>query len=193
MELQRVALDLFRDNPVVYARVHASSTRVFVDEKKLLLVGGYRQEGQLGSPQDGQQVNLPENPQDGQQVNLPEARQLTLRISRLKPGDRFCPLGMNGRHRLVSDVLIDRKVPRRKRLDICKVCVGKTGEAVPRDDSQGVVRGARDVAQGARDEIVWIIGVQPDDRFKVSEETASMLSIIVDGQVNYNERVLNHA
>jgi tRNA(Ile)-lysidine synthase len=84
-----------------------------------------------------------------------------LKLSRVRPGDRFCPLGMSGRHRLVSDVLIDRKIPRRLRSALCRVYVECVKE------------------NGPRDEIVWIIGVQLDDRFKVSETTRSMLSIIV--------------
>jgi len=88
---------------------------------------------------------------------------LTLR--RVQLGDRFCPLGMGGQHRLVSDVLIDRKVPRRLRSDICKVCVSNVEEM----SRQG----------GSQCEIVWLIGIQLDERFKVSETTRSMLSIIV--------------
>ena len=84
-----------------------------------------------------------------------------LKLSRIRLGDRFCPLGMSGHHRLVSDVLIDRKIPRRLRSALCRVYVECVKE------------------NGPRDEIVWIIGVQLDDRFKVSETTRSMLSIIV--------------
>ena len=87
-----------------------------------------------------------------------------LRLSRVQQGDRFCPLGMDGQHRLVSDVLIDRKIPRRLRLEMCKVSVGNSVEAGAQGGSPG--------------KIVWVIGVQLDDRFKVCETTRSMLSII---------------
>ena len=84
-----------------------------------------------------------------------------LKLSRVGHGDRFCPMGMGGHHRLVFDVFIDRKIPRRLRSAMCKLSVG-------------IDRG-----MGIQDEIVWVIGVQLDDRFKVSETTTSMLSIIV--------------
>jgi tRNA(Ile)-lysidine synthase len=82
-----------------------------------------------------------------------------LRVSYLQPGDRFCPLGMNGHHRLVSDVLIDCKVLRGRRATMCKV------------STAGDVKG----------DIVWVIGLRLDDRFKVSSKTTSMFSIIVTG------------
>jgi tRNA(Ile)-lysidine synthetase-like protein len=82
-----------------------------------------------------------------------------LEVSYLHPGDRLCPLGMNGQHKLVSDVLVDRKIPKHKRSDLLKVFV----------------------QNDRKDEIVWIIDVCLDDRYKVSTETTSMFSIIVSG------------
>jgi tRNA(Ile)-lysidine synthase len=89
----------------------------------------------------------------------------TLVVKQLEVGDRFCPLGMNGQHKLVSDVLIDRKVIRRERAGLFKVCA-VSGE------------------QDREDEIVWIIAVGSDDRYKVSAETTAMFSIIVSGSEN---------
>lgn len=85
------------------------------------------------------------------------ARGGTLTVGGLRTGDRMCPLGMNGRHKLVSDLLVDCKVPRRKRAELLKVCTQTDGE----------------------DQMVWLIDVCLDDRYKVSAETTSMFSIIV--------------
>ena len=73
------------------------------------------------------------------------------RVTSIQAGDRFSPLGMPGRHKLVSDLLIDRKVPRQERARLLKVCQG--------------------------DDIVWIVGIQADDRYKVKPETRHILSI----------------
>ncbi|MCL1847992.1 MAG: tRNA lysidine(34) synthetase TilS [Coriobacteriia bacterium] len=88
-----------------------------------------------------------------------------LKVSPVQAGDRFCPLGMGGHHRLVSDVLVDRKIPRRLRSGICKLSVSSNAQC--------------DKETGSQERIVWVLGVLLDDRFKVSETTTSMFSIIV--------------
>ncbi len=73
---------------------------------------------------------------------------LTLR--RWRPGDSFQPLGMNGRKK-VSDFLIDRRIP------ICekdRVFVLTSGE-----------------------EIVWLVGHQLDDRYKITPSTKRLINI----------------
>ncbi|MDR0458901.1 MAG: tRNA lysidine(34) synthetase TilS [Coriobacteriales bacterium] len=79
--------------------------------------------------------------------------QPTLQVSSLQAGDWFSPLGMPGKHKKVSDLLIDRKIDRHKRAACLKLMDG--------------------------DRIVWIIGVQADDRFKVKPESRRLLSIII--------------
>lgn len=66
-------------------------------------------------------------------------------------GDSFVPFGMSG-HKLVSDFLTDRKVnllDKRKSLVVC--------------DATG--------------DILWVIGYQTDNRFRVSKETEQILQI----------------
>ncbi len=67
-----------------------------------------------------------------------------LQVRSPRPGDRFQPLGMEG-HKKLSDFLIDHKWPR-----------------ILRDE---VLLLARD------DEIVWVAGLRPDHRFRISGAT----------------------
>jgi tRNA(Ile)-lysidine synthase len=80
-----------------------------------------------------------------------------LRVRRVKPGDRFRPLGM-ARSKKVGDFFTDRKVPRN-------------------------VRGRVPLVVGADDEVVWIAGHQPDDRVKVTVGTARYLWLSVEGGI----------
>ncbi|MCY7351776.1 MAG: tRNA lysidine(34) synthetase TilS [Cytophagaceae bacterium] len=68
---------------------------------------------------------------------------LTLR--RWQPGDWFCPLGMNGRRKKVSDLLIDTKIPRSLK---ARVWVLVSGES-----------------------LVWVLGHRMDERFRVTPQT----------------------
>lgn len=49
---------------------------------------------------------------------------LTLRYRR--PGDRIATRGLGGHHRKVSDVLVDRKVPKAQRAQVLLLCAGPT-------------------------------------------------------------------
>lgn len=74
-----------------------------------------------------------------------------LTVRRVQEGDRFVPFGMNG-HRLVSDLLTDQKVnvlDKRKSLVVC--------------DATG--------------DIVWLVGYRTGQRFRVTGETTTILSI----------------
>jgi tRNA(Ile)-lysidine synthase len=68
---------------------------------------------------------------------------ITLRL--WQKGDRFCPLGMKGKQKKISDFLIDNKVPRNIK------------ERVYVLESEG--------------KIAWLVGFRPDERFKVKEKT----------------------
>ena len=70
----------------------------------------------------------------------------TLFVRRRQPGDRFCPLGLSGRHKLVSDLLVNRKVP-----------------AHWRDRIPLLVR--------ADDTILWVCGWQIDERARIHDRT----------------------
>ena len=76
---------------------------------------------------------------------------LTLRLWR--EGDRFCPFGMGGRSKLVSDVLNDAKLtlPQRQRQVV--LCHG--------------------------DEIVWVVGVRSDERYRVPDDAEEILVVEV--------------
>lgn len=75
---------------------------------------------------------------------------LTLRLWR--PGDWFCPLGMSGKRKKVSDYLVDVKVPRNLK------------ERVYVLESEG--------------KIAWLVGFRTDERFKISDKTAKITRFI---------------
>lgn len=70
-----------------------------------------------------------------------------------RTGDRFRPCGLGGTKKL-KDYFIDQKVPRRERR-ISPLLV--SGE-----------------------EIVWVVGFRPDDRFMIDEETRRLLIVEAD-------------
>ncbi len=70
-----------------------------------------------------------------------------LQLRKWKEGDWFCPLGMN-KKKLISDFLIDQKVPLNLKKDVYLL-----------------------TSNGS---IVWVIGFRIDDRFKVTEKTAKI-------------------
>ena len=121
----------FFADPVAYAKGHADQDRLICDADVL-----------FGSWSDGE-------------PDCDSGFSPGFFVSSVASGDRFCPLGMNGQSRLVSDLLIDRKIARQRRASVCKLTIGS-----PEGD------------------IVWIIGVQSDDRFKVVPETRHAFSII---------------
>lgn len=66
-------------------------------------------------------------------------------------GDRFQPLGMKG-SKLVSDLLIDEKIPRSKKAEVRVLLSGE--------------------------EIVWVIGIRLSEKFKVTAQTEKVYEII---------------
>lgn len=75
---------------------------------------------------------------------------LKLRI--WKQGDKFCPLGMKQKKKL-SDFLIDEKVP--------------------------VNIKERTYVLLSGDDIVWVVGMRVDDRFKITKETAEVYQVSI--------------
>ncbi|HNR27957.1 MAG TPA: tRNA lysidine(34) synthetase TilS [Bacteroidales bacterium] len=71
-----------------------------------------------------------------------------LEVRRWKPGDKFMPLGMKG-FKKVSDFLIDQKVPAGDKKEICVLCSGSN--------------------------IVWVIGWRIDNRYRVTDNTTTIL------------------
>lgn len=85
------------------------------------------------------------------QAFLDDAKiQFPLTLRKWKQGDRFKPFGMKGTKK-VSDFLIDRKVPVALKNNILVLALG--------------------------DEIVWLVGHQISEDFKVSEDTKKVLRI----------------
>ena len=79
--------------------------------------------------------------------------QFPLTIRPVQTGDKFCPFGMKG-HKLVSDFLTDQKLSlleKRRQLVVT--------------DRQG--------------EIIWLVGLRIDNRYRVSNQTSSILRITV--------------
>ncbi len=80
--------------------------------------------------------------------------QLYLNITNRQPGDYLHPLGMNGHTKLISDVLIDKKVPKSMRDELAVVKVGG--------------------------HIVWLVGILSDECFRVEKSTMNMLVLKID-------------
>lgn len=72
-----------------------------------------------------------------------------LSLRRRQRGDRFCPLGLDGRHKLVSELMVNDKVPAWWR-DLIPLLV--------RQD----------------DHIMWVCGWRVDDRAKVTDRTSQV-------------------
>ena len=84
---------------------------------------------------------------DADQVSYP----LSLRTRR--PGNRYCPLGMDGHSLKLSDFFINHNLPVRARRDWPLVCSGET--------------------------IAWVPGFQPAHHFRVTPETRRLLHLVV--------------
>ena len=79
--------------------------------------------------------------------------QFPLTIRPVQTGDKFCPLGMKG-HRLISDFLTDQKLS----------LLEKRRQLVVTD---------------AHGEILWLVGLRIDHRYRVTNTTSSILRITV--------------
>ncbi len=74
---------------------------------------------------------------------------LPLIVRPWQAGDSFCPLGMKNRHKKLSDLCIDKKIPQHKKKSVYLLTsAGK---------------------------IIWVIGQQIDNRFKVTPQTRSVI------------------
>lgn len=76
-------------------------------------------------------------------------------LRRWKSGDRFQPFGMKGMKK-ISDYLTDEKVPIHEKERVCVLCSGE--------------------------DIVWVVGFRPDERYRVTDETKMIyLAELIDG------------
>jgi tRNA(Ile)-lysidine synthase len=73
----------------------------------------------------------------------------SLAVRNRRPGDRFRPLGLNGRKKL-QDYFVDRKIPRERRDEVLLVV-------------------------DANDRIVWVAGHQIDDEFRVTDGSQGVI------------------
>lgn len=71
-----------------------------------------------------------------------------------RAGDVICPLGMNGRAKKVSDVLIDSKISISEKSAV-RVVTDATGK------------------------IMWVVGLRSDERFSLTEKTSAAIKISV--------------
>lgn len=71
-------------------------------------------------------------------------------IRNWKPGDKFIPIGMNG-FKKISDFLTDLKIPASERKNVLVLL--------------------------NRNNIVWVIGLRIDDRYKITENTRKVLKL----------------
>ncbi len=76
-----------------------------------------------------------------------------LQLRKWKEGDWFCPLGMN-KKKLISDFLIDQKVPLNLKKDVYLL-----------------------TSNGS---IVWVLGMRIDDRFKVTDKTEKVILLKIE-------------
>jgi tRNA(Ile)-lysidine synthase len=81
-----------------------------------------------------------------------ESLQFPLRIRNFRPGDRFCPLGIQGTQKL-KEFFIDHKVPKFERPKIPLLISGEM--------------------------IAWIVGYRIDERVKITEKTKRILKVKV--------------
>ncbi len=81
-----------------------------------------------------------------------ENLQFPLRMRNFRPGDRFCPLGMNGSQKL-KDFFIDHKIPKFARPEIPLLISGEM--------------------------VAWIVGYRIDERVKITEKTNRILKLKV--------------
>ena len=72
-----------------------------------------------------------------------------------EPGDRMRPFGLGGHAKKLSDLLVDAKVPRRKRPLVPVVCTDDRPDA----------------------DVVWLAGIRLDERFKVTPHTARRVQL----------------
>lgn len=78
---------------------------------------------------------------------------LPLYLRNRRPGDRFCPAGMDGRSKKLQDYFVDEKVPRMRR------------NAAP--------------LLATEQDVVWIVGMRTDGRFLPGPETKKVLVVQV--------------
>lgn len=105
--------------------------------------------GEVVAPDFTLQFSFSENPVFGENSNEAffdfERLTFPLTLRSWQSGDWFCPLGMDGKRKKVSDLLVDLKIPRALKNRVYVL------------ESAGA--------------IAWVVGHRPDERFRVGEGT----------------------
>jgi tRNA(Ile)-lysidine synthase len=81
---------------------------------------------------------------------------LPLQVRNRRPGDRFHPAGLGGKSKKLQDLLVDAKVPRQRRDTVPLLCSGT--------------------------EILWVMGMRIDQRFRAQADTKQRLLVQVKNQ-----------
>lgn len=79
--------------------------------------------------------------------------QFPLSVRKWQEGDRFQPIGMGGKTKKVSDLLCDLKMPLREKDKVLVLL--------------------------SRGQIAWVIGIRPDERFKVTPSTKRVIKATI--------------
>lgn len=81
-------------------------------------------------------------------------RDLKLLVRKRKPGDRFQPMGMDGRSMKISDLMVNEKIPRRARAGWPLICSG--------------------------DEIVWVPGLHVGHSFRITDRSQQIVKLVIE-------------
>ncbi|NIJ52166.1 tRNA(Ile)-lysidine synthase [Dyadobacter arcticus] len=93
--------------------------------------------------------------QDGEILVVNEEKLIfPLKIRGWQKGDRFCPLGMLGKSKKLSDLFTDLKLDLFQKQKI-RLLVNGNGD------------------------IIWVIGIRPDERYKVDEQTKNFITFSI--------------
>lgn len=78
-----------------------------------------------------------------------------LLVRKWQQGDWFCPFGMGGKRKKISDLLIDKKI--------------------------SILEKEKVLVLSSNEQIMWVIGLRTDERFKVSAQTQRILEVKIGG------------
>lgn len=76
-------------------------------------------------------------------------------VRKWQQGDWFCPFGMGGKRKKISDLLIDKKI--------------------------SILEKEKVLVLSSNEQIMWVIGLRTDERFKVSAQTQRILEVKIGG------------
>ena len=148
------------------ARFDAPNYRLIVDREHLIVGPRQEDESSYSIPKRSQTITAPvamkisESAIDAsfvvvkdKRIALLDADALTfpLTLRHWKEGDVFCPIGMKGKQKKVSDYFIDQKFSIPEKEKIWLLCSGEY--------------------------IVWIVGHRLDERYKITETASSLFKI----------------